>query len=104
MPFTRPADCAAASARRILTALQAADLPALEDALESSLGLPPTTGVPVGEAERRELLGALVCHLRMALQRVRLGLSRRLEGFETVVSLLAHLARTPPHPLPLHGR
>ncbi len=103
MPLTHPPD-SAASARRILKALQAADLPALEDALQRTAELLPSAGVSPAEAERRELLQALVHQLRLTLERVRRGLSRRLEGFETVVTLLTHLARTPPHPMPLRGR
>jgi len=84
-------------ARTILAALNAADLPALERALDCSLGaLPPFPDLPAGQVERLELLWAVASELRRALHRVQRGLSRHLEGAETMLALLRHLARTPP--------
>jgi len=85
------------AARAILSALEAADLPALEDALERSAELlPPVSPYPDLESERWELIQAIAETLRGAIRRVRRGLSGRLEGLEACLTLLAHLARTPP--------
>ncbi len=92
----------AESARRILNALRAADLPALDDALRRSAELlPPPAGLPAGEAERRELLAAVADQIRRSLSRMRRRVSRRLEGIEVLLALLLHLARRPPHPIAL---
>jgi len=95
----------AESARSILDALRAADLPALDDALRRSAELlPPPPGLPAGEAERRELLAAVSQQFRRSLSRVRRRVSRRLEEIEVLPALLAHLARRPPHPIALRVR
>lgn len=105
MKLRHPARCSTESARAILEALKQGRLAALEGVLERSAGLwPPPPGLASAEAERRELLDALIGQMRCALQRMRRGLSRRFEGLETVVSLLDHLARTPPRPIPLRVR
>lgn len=93
------------AARAILSAFAAANLPALEDALERSAELlPPVPPYPDLEAERRELLQALSRHLLEGIRRARRGLATRIEGLETSLSLLAHLARTPPVVIPARPR
>jgi len=93
------------SARRILNALQAADLPALERALQGSAELlPPPAGLSAEEAERRELLVAVADRMCCALGSLRRGVSRSLDGLETWVGLLDHLARSTPQPIPLRIR
>ncbi|MGB9605102.1 MAG: hypothetical protein ACPL88_04400 [Bryobacteraceae bacterium] len=87
-----------------MTALEAADLPALEDALERSAELlPPISPYPDLEAERWELLGAISEALGGLLERARRGLAWRAEALETAVGLLAHLARKPPAAVASHG-
>lgn len=100
----RVSEDSAAAARKMLSALWTADLGALEQALADV----PTPGVPPRrsswEQERWELFESLRDHLRAALLRVHSGAAQRLETLETVISLLAHLARTPPYPLPVPTR
>ncbi len=95
----------ARAARAILSAFEAADLPALEDALERSAGLlPPISPYPDLEAERWELVQALSQNLLEGIRRVRRGLATHIEGLETSLALLAHLARTPPVMMPVRIR
>lgn len=92
-------------ARKILNALQTADLPALEQALRHSAELlPPPVGLPAEESERRELLVAIAGRILRALECVQRGMSRSLEGLETWLALLRHLNRPAPQPLPLRVR
>lgn len=95
----------ARAARAILAALEAANLPALENALERSAELlPPVSPYPDLEAERWELLQALSQNLLVGIRKMRRGLAQRIEGLEASLALLAHLARTPPVMMPLKGR
>jgi len=92
----RPRDSARA-ARAILSALEAADLPALEEALERSAELlPPISPYPDLEGERWELIQAISLALRRGIQRVRRRAGGRWEDLGACMALLAHLARTPP--------
>lgn len=92
-------------ARKILNALQAADLPALENALRRSAELlPPADRLPAEESERCELLMAIAERIRGALESVRRGMNHSLEGLETWLDLLSHLARPAPQPVPLRLR
>ncbi|MCS7314675.1 MAG: hypothetical protein RMI94_03590 [Bryobacterales bacterium] len=91
----------AQAARAILSAFEAANLPALEDALERWAELlPPVSPYPDLEAERWELLQAVSQSLLEGIRRLRKGLATRLEGLETSLVLLAHLARRPPLAMP----
>jgi len=82
-----------------LSALEAADLPALEEALERSAELlPPISPYPDLEGERWELIQAISQALRAGIRRVRRQ-GGRWEGLGACVALLAHLARTPPIPM-----
>lgn len=95
----------ARAARAILAAFEAANLPALENALERSAELlPPVSPYPDLEAERWELLQALSQNLLVGIRKMRRGLAQRIEGLEASLALLAHLARTPPVMMPLKGR
>ncbi len=95
----------ARAARAILSAFEAANLPALEHALERSAELlPPVSPYPDLEAERWELLQALSQNLLEGIRRMRRGLATRIEGLEASLALLAHLARTAPVVMPVRSR
>jgi len=82
---------ASETAQRMLQALEAGDVAQLEGELRR-LGETPQAALPADGAERLELLEAVAGTMRRAIDRLRRGVTDRLEGGAVQLRLLRHLA------------
>jgi hypothetical protein len=81
------------TARAILAAMRAADLPALDRRLREGEALAAREPAsPALVAEQRELLAAIAAQVRRSFSRFTCGVTPHLEDFETHLRLLRHLA------------
>lgn len=84
---------ASEAARRILRAAESGDLARLEGELGRVAGRPPPAGdVRTDGVERAELLDAVAQAMLDSLDRMRWGLTDRLEGGRVHLKLLRHLS------------